>query len=392
MPDVVGPPATTGKRGNMRGNLTLATLLFGALSAFAQNEFREDGRVYSVALIVNATGKGEIPVGAKVVAQGKISHFGQAATRFGPGLFAVIQDEQQSAKTLMCAIRGKEEAAEAGSLYHVGVVGEYLMTASIAGEPPMPALYDCFMAGPQKDVVRPSTVADLPTPNTETGVAAANHESVLDRLDKEGNANVVTAPKPEKQAETDALMAGKVYKVAGGVRAPRAIYAPDPDYSDAARKANFGGTVVLWLIVGPDGKPRDIKVARALGMGLDEKAIEAVQQWKFDPAIKDGNPVAVQINVEVSFRTYAIPGQRPPTFVPQDWHVTDNGNRITGEGWVQEVQRGLLIISNLRRTGQVTCTYNKPSYKPPYVGDKISVSLKRYKDGYKCDKVIDMTR
>jgi TonB family protein len=56
---------------------------------------------------------------------------------------------------------------------------------------------------------------------------------------------------------------------------------------------------VLWLIVGPDGTPRDIKVARALGMGLDQKAIEAVRNWKFEPALKDGKPVAVQINVEV---------------------------------------------------------------------------------------------
>jgi len=56
--------------------------------------------------------------------------------------------------------------------------------------------------------------------------------------------------------------------------------------------------------VGPDGKPRDIRVARQLGMGLDEKAIEAVKNWRFDPAMKDGKPVAVAINVEVSFRLY----------------------------------------------------------------------------------------
>ena len=86
--------------------------------------------------------------------------------------------------------------------------------------------------------------------------------------------------------------------------APRALYAPDPEYSEEARKAKWQGTVVLWVIVGPDGKPRDIKIQRSLGMGLDEKAIEAVRQWKFDPAKKDGQPVAVQINVEVNFRLY----------------------------------------------------------------------------------------
>jgi TonB family protein len=97
---------------------------------------------------------------------------------------------------------------------------------------------------------------------------------------------------------------GGVFRVGGGVSAPRALDTPDPEYSEEARKAKYQGTVVLWLIVGPDGKPRDIKVARALGMGLDQKAIEAVRNWKFEPAMKDGKPVAVQINVEVNFRLY----------------------------------------------------------------------------------------
>jgi len=97
---------------------------------------------------------------------------------------------------------------------------------------------------------------------------------------------------------------GGVFRIGGGVSAPRALDTPDPDYSEEARKAKYQGTCVLWLIVGPDGKPRDIKIARALGMGLDEKAIEAVRNWKFEPAMKDGKPVAVQINVEVNFRLY----------------------------------------------------------------------------------------
>jgi periplasmic protein TonB len=97
---------------------------------------------------------------------------------------------------------------------------------------------------------------------------------------------------------------GGVFRVGGGVSAPKATYAPDPEYSEEARKAKYQGTCVLWLVVGPDGRPRDIKVARTLGLGLDEKAIEAVKTWKFEPAMKDGKPVAVQINVEVSFRLY----------------------------------------------------------------------------------------
>ena len=94
------------------------------------------------------------------------------------------------------------------------------------------------------------------------------------------------------------------YRVGGGVSAPRALYQPDPEYSEEARKAKYQGVVVLWVIVGPDGRVHDMRVQRALGLGLDEKAMEAVKTWKFDPARKDGQPVAVQINVEVNFRLY----------------------------------------------------------------------------------------
>jgi len=97
---------------------------------------------------------------------------------------------------------------------------------------------------------------------------------------------------------------GGIYRVGGGVSAPRIFYSPDPSYSEEARKANYQGTVVLWTVIGPDGRPRDIKIARSLGMGLDEKAIEALRQWKFEPAMLNGRPVPVQINVEINFRLY----------------------------------------------------------------------------------------
>ena len=87
---------------------------------------------------------------------------------------------------------------------------------------------------------------------------------------------------------------------------PHAVFAPDPEYSEEARKARYEGTCVLWTIVGTDGRVRDIRVARRLGRGLDEKAIEAVKHWKFEPAMYEGKPVAVQINVEITFRLYGI--------------------------------------------------------------------------------------
>ena len=97
---------------------------------------------------------------------------------------------------------------------------------------------------------------------------------------------------------------GGVFHVGGGVSAPKPIFSPDPEYSEEARKAKYQGTVVLALVVGPDGRPRDMKVLRSLGLGLDEKALEAVKNWRFEPAVKDGKPVSVQISVEVDFRLY----------------------------------------------------------------------------------------
>lgn len=97
---------------------------------------------------------------------------------------------------------------------------------------------------------------------------------------------------------------GGVYRPGNGVSAPHALYDPDPEYSDEARRAKYQGNVILSLVVDASGHVRDIRVARSVGMGLDEKAIEAVQKWKFAPGMKDGQPVAVQVSVEVNFRLY----------------------------------------------------------------------------------------
>jgi protein TonB len=99
-------------------------------------------------------------------------------------------------------------------------------------------------------------------------------------------------------------LGGGPYVVGGGVTAPRAIYSPEPDYSEEARKAKYQGIVILQVIVDADGRSRDIRVARSAGMGLDEKAIEAVRQWRFAPGTKDDRAVAVIVNVEVNFRLY----------------------------------------------------------------------------------------
>ena len=85
---------------------------------------------------------------------------------------------------------------------------------------------------------------------------------------------------------------------------PELIYHPEPNFSDEARRSKTQGIVTLLLVVGKDGRPYDIRVGQSVGMGLDEKAIEAVQRWRFHPASLNGQPVATQIEVEVNFRLY----------------------------------------------------------------------------------------
>jgi TonB family protein len=95
---------------------------------------------------------------------------------------------------------------------------------------------------------------------------------------------------------------GGAYRIGGGVSAPVPIYQPEPEYSEEARKAKWQGTVLLSLVVDESGKAVGIKVMKSLGLGLDQKAIEAVEKWRFKPGMKDGKPVPVMASVEVNFR------------------------------------------------------------------------------------------
>jgi|HubBroStandDraft_6_1064221.scaffolds.fasta_scaffold55693_2 TonB family protein len=89
-----------------------------------------------------------------------------------------------------------------------------------------------------------------------------------------------------------------------GVTPPHLIHNVTPEFSDEARRKKIQGIVTLTMIVGTDGQPTDIQVVSPLGHGLDQKAAEAVKQWRFQPAMKDGNPVAQKITADVSFHLY----------------------------------------------------------------------------------------
>jgi TonB family protein len=111
-------------------------------------------------------------------------------------------------------------------------------------------------------------------------------------------------PEPAKQ--------GKIYHVGGDVKAPRVISSPQPQDAtngkvgekNTQKKAVDAGTTVLSIVVAEDGSVRSVKVLRSLKHDLDAKAVDAVKQWKCEPAMKKGVPVAVELDLQVDFHFY----------------------------------------------------------------------------------------
>jgi protein TonB len=94
---------------------------------------------------------------------------------------------------------------------------------------------------------------------------------------------------------------GQVYRIGNGVSQPSVLYKEEPRYTEEAKDDKIEGTVTLQLEITAEGRPENIRVKQSLGHGLDENAIAAVQNWRFKPGVKDGQPVAVYANIEVTF-------------------------------------------------------------------------------------------
>jgi TonB family protein len=105
-------------------------------------------------------------------------------------------------------------------------------------------------------------------------------------------------------ASPDEPLGPGIYRVGKGVSAPAVRNSVDPQYTNEARRKKIQGVCLIKLIVDAQGKPQNAQVVRPLGYGLDERAIAAVNKFKFKPAMKEGVPVPVMITVEVNFRLY----------------------------------------------------------------------------------------
>ena len=120
------------------------------------------------------------------------------------------------------------------------------------------------------------------------------------------NTTSVSRPNPD---------ASGIYHVGDGVTTPQVIYSVDPEFSDKARKKKLNGTCVVGLVVDSSGAPQDVHLVKSAAEGvspklrsaaecLDEKAVEAVKQYKFKPGMYQGKPVPVELKIEVAFRIY----------------------------------------------------------------------------------------
>jgi TonB family protein len=163
------------------------------------------------------------------------------------------------------------------------------------------------------DQFNPGTYKGVPVPVAET-VMVTLYACLDDARDSSGQQNgqvrmwalpeqrVVPLQKWPDIGGTASI--DPIEKIGPGVSAPVPLINVEPEFTEVARKARYQGIVLVSIIVDTQGMPRNPKVVRALGMGLDEKAIEAVKKYRFKPAMKDGMPVPVMINVEINFRLY----------------------------------------------------------------------------------------
>ena len=122
---------------------------------------------------------------------------------------------------------------------------------------------------------------------------------------------------PTLVVNATATQEDKPRRVGGGVSAPVVLSAPEPQFSQQARDAGVGGTVLVYLQVDPQGLPNKVRVLRGIGMGLDEAAVEAVRQYRFKPAMENGVAVTVEMNVQVNFKIFKRDGSSAmPTSSP----------------------------------------------------------------------------
>jgi TonB family protein len=158
----------------------------------------------------------------------------------------------------------------------------------------------------QQDIKLPDNpnLPNIGVKNSPNVTMAANGQGSNGGMGSGGNGGLGSGNGNGYGPGTGGNFGGGLEHVGGGVSAPVPLFEPEAEFSDEARRAKYQGLCLVSLIVDAQGNPQGIHIARSLGMGLDEKAMEAVRKYKFKPAMKAGHPVPVPITIEVNFRLY----------------------------------------------------------------------------------------
>lgn len=149
------------------------------------------------------------------------------------------------------------------------------------------------------DFWRPSLVDSLvydPTQSRETEFQWREKAPPVQKLSRTG-ADAISKP---EDADADSA----IFHVGPEVKAPKVQYAPEPDFTEIARYEKYPGVAVVSIVVDKNGNVQRIKLVRPLGLGLDESAQATIKTWRFLPGTRNGEPVAVELNVEIAFNLY----------------------------------------------------------------------------------------
>ncbi len=156
---------------------------------------------------------------------------------------------------------------------------------------------------PHPQIEMPATIDfDVPTLVADTSLIGDPLSKLRDGAfgDKKGK-GIGNYPGDDGIGDTPGGKPGISGRIGEPTRAAQVIYRVEPEFSEDARKAKFQGMVVLMIEIGTDGKAHDLKVAVPAGLGLDQKAIEAVSKWRFRPALRGSAPIVSTARVEVYF-------------------------------------------------------------------------------------------
>lgn len=177
-----------------------------------------------------------------------------------------------------------------------------------------------------------------------------------------------------------------VFRIGEGVSSPTLLRSVDPKYSEEARQSGVEGTIRLYVVVGEDGVPRDLRVVNGLGYGLDEEAMRAVQQWRFRPGELKSKPVAVAATIEVNFRlfrdeTLAEVRERAARGDPVAINMLGTID-LRGEGVQEDIEAGIKQLRIAAESGKSYAQYNLASqyYQGKNVEQDIAEALRWFQE------------